>query len=251
MIPTCVEDGPSAIEALERAAAKGDPFPLAALDFDMPGLNGCEVGEAVRRTPGMDKTKIILLTSVGKREELARCAMSSFDARLLKPAKQSELLSIVLSLLGEPGAVASDEESRCERPLRILIADDNAVNRRVASRLLERRGHTALTAASGAEALEALEALDENEVDLILMDLQMPAMDGLDATQALRRKEMGTGRRVPVIAMTALAMEADRDRCRAAGMDGYLSKPIQPEELYKALAEIAAGRGEAPAVPTA
>jgi CheY-like chemotaxis protein len=248
MIPTCVEDGPSAIEALQRAAAKGDPFPLAALDFDMPGLSGCEVGEMVRRTAGTDKTKIILLTSAGRREELARGGRSSIDARLLKPVKQSELLSIILSLLSEQGAGPSDEEARSERPLRILIAEDNAVNRRVASRLLEKRGHTALTAANGAEALEALA---QHQFDLILMDVQMPVMDGIEATEALRRKEMGSGRRLPVIAMTALAMDGDRDRCRAAGMDGYLSKPIQPEELYKALAEVAAGRGNAPAVPTA
>jgi CheY-like chemotaxis protein len=128
--------------------------------------------------------------------------------------------------------VAAPAVTGPRRRLRILVAEDNAVNRHVASRLIERRGHTVLAVANGAEALARIA---EREFDLVLMDVQMPVMDGLAATRAARLLEAGTGRRLPILAMTALAMQGDRERCLAAGMDGYLSKPVQPEELYEAI----------------
>jgi signal transduction histidine kinase/CheY-like chemotaxis protein len=241
MAPVCAKDGACALEALQQALAKGNPFPVAALDFDMPGLNGYQVAAAVRRTPGLENTKLILLTWAGAREEMAGGGKSAVDARLLKPVKQSDLLSTMLAMLSAPadgppgGAGTVLQEQECARTLRILLAEDNDVNRRVASRLLEKRGHIVLTAGDG---VEALALLDKQEVDLVLMDVQMPVMDGLEAARAVRRNETVTGRHLTIVAMTAFAMNGDRERCLAAGMDGYLSKPIQTEELFRLIAAV-------------
>ncbi len=249
MAPTCVEDGRAALEAMEQAQASGKPFPIVALDFDMPRMDGCEVAERVRQIPALAGTKILLLTSADGREEIARGQKAGVDARLRKPIKQSDLLSAILSVFGASASVTGQAEPRHDpaavryaAPLRILLAEDNPVNRTVASRLLEKRGHTVLPAVDGAEALSLLE---RQEIDLVLMDIQMPVMDGLQATAAIRRKEKGGGRRLPIVAMTAYAMEGDRERCLAAGMDGYVAKPIQAEELYRVIAEVAVGTGAA------
>ncbi len=244
MLATCVEDGISALAELKRAAAEGSPFSIAALDFEMPGLNGCQVADRIRRTAGLESMKLILLTSGGTHEEMAACGKSHIDARLLKPVKQSDLLSTMLEMLG--GSAGSSEtpgnEVRFARPLRILLAEDNAVNRRVATRLLEKRGHTVLTANDGAEAVALI---DGQPIDLILMDVQMPVMDGLEATRVIRGKEGAGGGHIPIVAMTAFAMVGDRERCIEAGMDDYLSKPIQQKKLYDVIASVAPGANNA------
>ncbi len=244
MAPQCVEDGRAALEALVEAGAAGRPFPVVALDFRMPHLNGCEVARRIRESPDLEKTKILLLTSVDKREESDSCLPGAVDVRLLKPVKQSDLLAALQAVLGAPATEGSPAAPgteagavRCGRPLRILLVEDNPVNRRLALRLLEKRGHTVLTAGDGAAALEQV---DRDSFDLILMDVQMPVLNGLEATAAIRRREQGTGRRLPVVAMTAYAMEGDRQRCLAAGMDAYVSKPIQTEELHRVIAEVTA-----------
>ncbi len=244
MAPLCVADGRAALQALEQAGAAGRPFPVVALDFQMPHFNGCEVARRIRDTPGLEKTKILLLTSADKREKGDFCPPGVVDARLLKPVKQSDLLAALLAVLGAPATEGSPAAPAPEagavrygRPLRILLVEDNPVNRRLALRLLEKRGHTVLTAGDGAEALAQL---DRDSFDLVLMDVQMPVLNGLEATAAIRRREQGTGRRLPIVAMTAYAMEGDRQRCLAAGMDAYVSKPIQTEELHRVIAEVTA-----------
>ena len=150
----------------------------------------------------------------------------------------------MLEMLG--GSAGSSEtpcnEFRFARPLRILLAEYNAVNRRVATRLLEKRGHTVLTANDGAEAVALI---DGQPIDLILMDVQMPVMDGLEATRVIRGKEGASGGHIPIVAMTAFAMVGDRERCIEAGMDDYLSKPIQPKKLYDVIASVAPGANNA------
>ena len=249
MAPTCVEDGSAALQAVEQAQASGTPFPIVALDFDMPRMDGCEVAARIRQIPALAGTKILLLTSADGREEVARGQKAGLDARLRKPIKRSDLLSAILSVFGASASAAGQSEPRHDPaavhyapPLRVLLAEDNPVNRRVASRLLEKRGHTVLSAVNGAEALSLL---NHEQIDLILMDVQMPVMDGLQTTAAIRRKEEGSGRRLPIVAMTAYAMDGDRERCLAAGMDGYVAKPVQPEELYRVIAEVAVGTGNA------
>jgi CheY-like chemotaxis protein len=159
----------------------------------------------------------------------------------LKPVKQSDLLAAFLSALGgtvadAPAAKPANNEWAA-RSLRVLLAEDNVVNQRLATRLLEKRGHSVLLAENG---IAALALLDQQTVDLILMDLQMPKMDGVEATTAIRQRERGLGTHTPIIAMTAYAMASDRDRCLEAGMDAYLSKPVRAEELYRLIDRIAA-----------
>src|SRR6185295_8700961 len=213
MRPTCVEDGAAALRAYTDAAAQGTPFPLVALDFQMPGLDGCEAAEHIRSIPSPAYPKIFLLTSATDRsEETAYGIQTKIDARLLKPVKQSELLITILSALNLPDVKPPNPEernleaTRYIRPLRVLLAEDNLVNRTVASRLLQKRDHTVLTAGDGREALAVLA---RESIDLVLMDVQMPGMDGLEAVSILRQREVVIGGHIPVVAMTANAMEGD------------------------------------------
>jgi CheY-like chemotaxis protein len=179
----------------------------------------------------------MMLTSAGNRGDAARCQELGVSAYLLKPIRQSELREAIARVLGakeQEGEIPlitrySLQDARDPATfLRVLLAEDNAVNQRLAVRLLEKRGHKVVVAGNGREALEALE---KESFDLVLMDVQMPEMDGLAATVAIREKENGTNTHVPVVALTAHAMKGDRERCLTAGMDGYLSKPIRPPEL--------------------
>ncbi len=203
----------------------------------MPTMDGFSLVEQIRQSPELCTTTIMMLTSAGHRGDAERCRKLGIAAYLLKPVRQSELRDAIIKALGAPVGAASgpmltsyalrDARDPLET-LDVLVAEDNAVNQRLAVRLLEKRGHRVVVAVNGCEALEALEKTD---FDLVLMDVQMPEMDGLDATAIIRSREISTGKHTPIIALTAHALKRDEERCLAAGMDGYLTKPIRPEKL--------------------
>jgi PAS domain S-box-containing protein len=241
-------DTESPAEALEWIR-RGDPFDVAIVDMQMPELDGLAVAREIRQHRDADRLPLILLTSLGRRESEAE---RLFAASLTKPIRPSQLYDVLLDVLGEEAPVAAPEqvaapERAREAPtgaaLRVLIAEDNTVNQRLALLLLEKLGHRADVVGNGAEALEALEALEHGTYDVILMDVQMPEMDGLEATRRIH--ERWASKRPRIIAVTAGAMSEERDRCLAAGMDDYLSKPIRIEELSAALGAVAPPQADA------
>jgi PAS domain S-box-containing protein len=239
MRPTVVDGGRAALAELRRAAAAGEPYPLVLLDAMMPEMDGFALAAEMQRHPELDGATILMLSSAGRTADAERCRALRIVCCLTKPVKQSELLNGILTSLQRRDRDAAPARRPAWAPepgrgrLRILLAEDNPVNQKLAAALLHRAGHEVVLAGTGKEALAALE---RRPFDLILMDVQMPEMDGLKATAAIRAGEAGTGRHVPILAMTAHAMKGDRERCLAAGMDGYLAKPIQPRELFQALA---------------
>jgi two-component system, sensor histidine kinase and response regulator len=235
MNPELTESGPEALAVLERRATEGTPFSLILLDAQMPDMDGFSVVERIKQNAQLSKSVVIMLTSAGFRGDAARCRELGIQGYLTKPIKRSDLLEAIKLVLGfQTGAEASPSlvtvhsvhESRGR--LRILLTEDNRVNQILAVRLLEKRGHEVTVAGNGKEALEAL---DRQAFDLVLMDVQMPEMDGLQATAVIRRGEMGSEKHIPIIAMTAHAMAGDKERCLEAGMDGYMTKPILPDLL--------------------
>jgi two-component system, sensor histidine kinase and response regulator len=242
MKPTLSESGPEALTVLERAATKGTPFALILLDAQMPGMDGFSVAERIKQDARLGGSTVIMLTSAGLRGDAARCRELGIKAYLTKPIKRSSLLQAIKIVLGSQGEVEENpavvtihslRENR--RRLRILLAEDNAVNQILAVRLLEKRGHEVVVAGNGSDALEALEM---QIFDVMLMDIQMPEMDGLQATTAIRRGELKTGKHIPIIAMTAHAMAGDKERCLEAGMDGYVSKPLRAADLFSSIEEV-------------
>ncbi len=244
MEPEVVNDGTAALAAVLAARKAGRPFPLLLLDVQMPGMGGFEVAERLRQdgTP----VKIVLLTSGSRADDAARCRQLRVSACLLKPVKQADLLQAVLRTLGlslqlrrtEP-KMPERETSVASTPLRILLAEDNPINQKVAARMLEKQGHHVVVAGDGRQALAFWE---RDAFDLILMDVQMPTMDGLEVMAAIRAEERGTGRHVPIVALTAHAFKGDEERCLRAGADGYLSKPVQGAELARVLRELPTAR---------
>jgi PAS domain S-box-containing protein len=236
--PTIVEDGRAAVVELERAHAAGRTFDLVLLDARMPDLDGFAVAERIRREPALAGVTVMLLTSDVMSGDLARCRTLGVARHLVKPFTPSELLNAVLLALGqsvEPATpIARAVQDAATKRLHVLVAEDNAVNQRVIVRLLEKMGHIPILAYNGQEAVEAYES---RPFDVVLMDVQMPVMDGLAATRAIRESEARNPgrRRLPIMALTAYAMRGDRERCLAAGMDDYLTKPVKPEELSAAL----------------
>jgi signal transduction histidine kinase/DNA-binding response OmpR family regulator len=242
MRSTSVANGEEALAQLSAAQETGDPHALILTDMHMPNMDGFTLIEQIRQKTELSAAIIMMLTSAGHRGDAARCNELGVAAYLLKPIRQSELREAIARALGagqQRGAIPlitrySLQDARDPTAtLRVLLAEDNAVNQRLATRLLEKRGHRVTVTANG---LEALDALEKGTYDLVLMDLQMPEMDGLQATAALRAREKHNGTHVHVVALTAHAMKGDRERCLAAGMDGYLSKPIRPQELDDLLA---------------
>jgi PAS domain S-box-containing protein len=242
MKPTLAEGGLEALTLLERAAAKGDPFGLVLLDAQMPDIDGFGLAEKLKRDGRCPRLPLIMLTSAGLRGDAARCRALGIDAYLNKPVKRSDLLQAIRGVLGwqaekekhKPLAtVHSLRENR--RRLSILLVEDNRVNEALAKRTLEKRGHDVTVARNGREALDAL---IQQTPDLVLMDVQMPEMDGFEATAAIRQDERKSGRHLPIIAMTAHAMAGDKERCLEAGMDGYVSKPILPDHLFSVVEQV-------------
>jgi CheY-like chemotaxis protein len=238
MRPRVVDGGRAALVELTQAAADGEPFPLVLLDGHMPEMDGFTLAARIQQSPELADTTVLMLTSAGHPEDIASCRELGISAYLLKPVKQSELLSAVQAALGrswqgESPAPAPLPSPPTGRPLHILLAEDNLINQKLAVRLLEKEGHTVVVAGNGREALDQLES---QPFDLVLMDVEMPELDGLTATALIRQKEQGTGRHLPIIAMTAHALKGDRERCLAAGMDSYIPKPVRPRELFEAIA---------------
>ncbi len=233
MKPKCVQNAMEALAELSAARKTSEPYTLILSDLHMPGMGGFGLVERIRQQPELSPAIIMLLTSTRHREDAERCRQLGAAAYLLKPIRQSELREAVARILGsretpQPTPVSTRSTQDQLQALNILLVEDNVVNQRVASRLLEKRGHRVAVAGNG---LEALKALEQETYDLVFMDVQMPEMDGLEATAKIREKERHSTRHQPVVALTARAMKGDLEHCLSAGMDGYLAKPIRPAEL--------------------
>ncbi len=236
MRPTSVDSGMSALSELSAAHDAGDPYALILTDMHMPQMDGFDLIRRVRAMPEMSTLAIMMLTSAGYRDDIERCRDLNLSVHLVKPIRQSELRDAILRTMGtteaDPAPALSFPPSRRTQKsaisLCVLVAEDNPINQRLATKLLEKRGHQVVTAWNGRQAVEAMQ---QSSFDLVLMDVQMPEMDGVAATHAIREKEKNTGLHQTVIALTAHAMAGDYERCLAAGMDGYLSKPIRPQDL--------------------
>ena len=205
-------------------------------------MDGFDLAEKIRARPGVTGVTILMLTSGGQPGDAARCKDLGFAAYLTKPVRQADLWrALVRALDGasppEP-ARPPTKRSAPARALQILLAEDNPMNQMLATRLLEKQGHSVTVARTGREAIEKLYQFDPPTFDVVLMDVQMPEMDGLAATTAIRDLERGKSRRIPIVAMTAHALKGDQERCLAAGMDAYISKPIKPDLLFSILAQV-------------
>ncbi|PRP91448.1 Signal transduction histidine-protein kinase BarA [Enhygromyxa salina] len=235
--PTTATSGPEALECLRAAAAVGRDFRVVLLDSQMPGITGLEVARQVRDDPRLRATSLILLSSGGLGGEVAEAQALGVARFLTKPVKQSDLLRAIERELGVSAPRLAPAREPGARPLRVLVAEDDPVNQTVARTLLEQRGHEVTTVADGRAALERVFA-DHERFDVVLMDLRMPRMGGLEATRAIREGERETGGHVAIIAMTAQAMSGDRERCLAAGMDDYVAKPVTGAQLADALGRV-------------
>ena len=250
------EDGPEALAILGEAAHVGRPFGLLLLDARMPGMDGFELAGRVQERPEFARPAILMLASADQHGDADRCRRLGVASHLIKPVQQDELkeaVVVALRLSGYDGdwraRPAASPPAVPVRRLKVLLVEDNPINQVVAVNFLRQQGHSVRLAGNGREALAATDA---ESFDLVLMDVSMPEMDGFEATAAIRARERATGRRLPVIAMTAHAMKGDRERCLDAGMDGYISKPIRPDELWRemeALLDFVAPAGPAQASP--
>jgi CheY-like chemotaxis protein len=224
-----------ALALLRQARQKGRPMQMAIVDALMPGMDGFALAAAIQQDAALRLPVIMLLTSSDLPAEIPRCRSLGIPCHLTKPVSRAELRESMLRALGL-GAAAEDVNQQntgdCLRRLSILLAEDNPMNQKLATRLLEKRGHRITTVANGREAVEAH---NHEAFDLVLMDVQMPEMDGWKATQVIRTQERDTGAHIPIVALTAHAMKDYEERCYQAGMDGFLTKPFLPEQLYRAV----------------
>jgi two-component system, sensor histidine kinase and response regulator len=231
-----------ALEIIEKARLDGQPFGLIVIDTEMPECTGFEIARRIRQSAAATPM-LAMLTLAGGPPDIMRWRDLGVSSYVIKPVHPADLLQAVTSALGQsavpPAATRtkgpSDAPDAATRPLRILVVEDNPVNQTLAARLLQKRGHSVELAGNGREALAALA---RNSFDLLLMDVQMPEMDGLEATQIIRSQEDPARPRLPIIALTAHAMVGDRERCLAAGMDGYVTKPVQMQSLFEAMADV-------------
>ncbi|MDB6003993.1 MAG: domain S-box, partial [Prosthecobacter sp.] len=250
--PILASSGAEALEILEQAQAEAAPIPLILLDYMMPEMDGAEVCRQIKRRFGSSAPKILILSSGGNLSAQIGDEDLGYERCLTKPVKHSDLFDTISRVMG--GAMADDKTFISQDifepvrvvPMKLLLAEDGRVNQLVAIKLLEDRGHQVTLANNGREALAILA---NQSFDAILMDVQMPEMNGLEATAAIRQSEIGTGKHVPIIAMTANAMKGDREQCLAAGMDDYIAKPIHSAQLYPLLEQYANPNQELPVEP--
>ena len=245
---TCAEGGEQALSELVSAYKAEKPYQLVLTDMNMPGMDGFALVEQIRRSPELLPVNVMMLTSAGHRGDVERCRGLGILSYLYKPVRKRELLAAILTALGQrqtaSPSLAVIQTPRPAQPksLHILLAEDNRINQTVATRMLEKMGHSLVIAGDGNEALSLLAT---QTFDLVLMDIQMPDMDGLTATKRIRESERSTHLHLPIIAMTAYAMKGDSERCLEAGMDGYVSKPISSRLLEEAIASALGGPGAA------
>jgi PAS domain S-box-containing protein len=237
MQPKEVASAQEALRILHQAKDEGRPFPLILLDAQMPDMDGFMLAQEIKRTPKLGGATIMMLTSAGYPGDAARCRELGIIVYLVKPIQQVELLEAIRLALNVPeeqrneAALITRHSLREQRThLRILLAEDNNVNQMLAIRLLQKRGHKVTVASTGKEALDIMES---ETFDLVLMDIQMPEMDGFEATAAIRAREREKGGHIPIVAMTAHAMKGDQEQCLEAGMDSYISKPIRADQLFE------------------
>ena len=240
MRPTAVDGAGAALEAVRRAAATGEPFPLAILDAHLPDADGFALADQLHRQPGWTGAVILMVSATDASDQRARAREPGIRGCLTKPLLPSELRRTLLAALkqqlGEQADGTHEPSATCTRPLRILVAEDNVINQVLMVDFLEKLGHAVVTAGSGPDALAALE---RQPFDAVLLDVAMPGMSGLEVAAQVREREKTTGTRVAIIAVTACGIQGDRERCLAAGMDDYLVKPVQTTELLAALARLA------------
>jgi len=251
MVPTAAESVAEAIAVLRAAKASGHAFDLVLADVQMPAADGFTLAEAIKSDPAISGPRTVMLTSAGQPGDAARCRELGVAAYLPKPINRSELRDALVQALITPSAAATGaplvtrHSSREARPSgRILLVEDNAVNQLVARRLLEKSGHAVELANNGREALAILEAASFEGFACVLMDVQMPEMDGFECTAIIRERERKTpGVHLPIIAMTAHTMKGDAERCLAAGMDAYVSKPIHADALIDVVSPFVNAQG--------
>ncbi|MGE5360142.1 MAG: response regulator [Bacteroidales bacterium] len=251
MKPATTDGAAGALTLLRSAQDAGNPFRLVLVDALMPGTDGFMLAKAIDADARISGSSLIMLTSAALPEMQRRARRAGFAACLSKPVKQSDLFDAILSTLvpsaGEPRRrtpSARGAASRKRKGHRVLLAEDNPTNQKLVVLLLEQHGHHVVVTSDGQQALARWA---KEEFDLVLMDVQMPVLSGLEAAASIRERERGTGKRVPIVALTAHAMTGDRERCLAAGMDGYVSKPLRPNELFAAIDAVLqpAGIGDA------
>ena len=238
--PTQAASAQEGLSLMRQAAEQGRPFALVLTDSHMPGMDGFDLVLQIRNSPHLAESVILMLTSAQRHGDLSRCKELGISGYLTKPVRRAELRSVISAAFARQEQTAKKAMPDCLKapaPIarRILLAEDNLVNQRLATRLLEKEGHQVVVAANG---LEALAAWRNQPFDLILTDIQMPEMDGFEATSEIRCAERGTNTRIPIVAMTAHAMTGDRQRCLSAGMDEYISKPIRKAELMETIARL-------------
>ena len=256
--PTAVGGARSALVALDAAERAGTPFRLLLVDGHMPDMDGFSLVEQVRSNPALSTATVLMLTSADRQGGAARCKELGVAAHLLKPVKARELKAAIADAVGRRATTPSERggaragdilDERSAHPSRLLLAEDNVVNQKLAVAVLEKWGHTVTVVGDGRAALSAV---SREAFDLVLMDVQMPQMDGLRATTEIRESERHTGGHVPIVAMTARTMAGDRERCLEAGMDAYVGKPFELEELFRVLeSTLARARTEGWSAPRA
>ena len=257
---TEAEDGAKGLAELRSAGDNGIDYKLALIDCRMPGMDGFTVVEKIKKELNLPGITILMLTSDNRSGDISRCKGLGITGYIVKPVKLSYLKDVISFAMGQTKAtteeralsvtetVDMDTQSSAQegqmQSMRILLAEDNAVNQKLAVRMLEKRGHTVIVANNGKEALETLK---KDHFDLILMDVHMPEMDGFETTATIRAHERGNGKHIPIVAMTALAIQGDKERCLEAGMDSYVSKPIKSKELYDVVENLrlVSGQGKA------
>jgi len=244
MSAAAADSAPSALAILQVAAERGQPFQLVLTDAAMPDVDGFSLAEQISSVYRAGAPKVILLTSAGAPALRGR-RVKLFAATLVKPVKQSDLLDTIVTAFAAPATARRSRAKQSPRRtrdgrtgLRVLVAEDNATNQKLVSAMLDQQGHLATVVGNGRLAAERAA---QDAFDLILMDVQMPEMSGLEATAAIRKQEEGTGRHVPIVALTARAMAGDREQCLAAGMDAYVAKPVRASELFSAIEAAMAG----------